>query len=177
MKGRALAGRREPRGGCPGGSKKGLRPHSSVGRARGACPPALWILVWGWVRGSDNGDTAMRSPELRAHMTSTLGLIGGCSHPSPADDRPGLDSAGRLLLPRPVEYPGLRGGGWCIGSLCSGVSNSFSHLFSFPPSFLRLADLRASPGSVHSVVPTNTALGVCFPVAPQQRSREPYSFS
>ena len=157
--------------------RKGPRASQFSGESRGACPPALWILVWGWARGSDNGDTAMRSPELRARMTSTLGLIGGYSHPSPADDRPGLDSAGRLLLPRPVEYPGLRGGGWCIGSLCSGVSNSFSHLFSFPPSFLRLADLRASPGSVHSVVPANTALGVCFPVAPQQSSREHYSFS
>lgn len=155
----------------------GLGPHSSVERARGACPPALWILVWGWVRGNGSGDTAVRSPELRARMTSTLGLIGGHSHPSPTDDRPGLDSAGRLLLPRPVEHPGLRGGGWCIGGLCSGVSNSFSCPFSFPPSFLRLTDLRASPGLVHSVVPANTALGVCFPVAPRQSSQEPYSFS
>lgn len=72
-------------------------------------------------------------------VAGSCGLIRGCSYPSPADDRPRLDPAGRVLLPRPVEHPGLRGGGWRIGGLCFGVSVTLSSCsMSFRPFFLRL---------------------------------------
>ena len=75
-------------------------------------------------------------PQRRAHVACT-GWAHRWPFPSSADDRPGLDSAGRVLLPRPVEHPRLRGGGRCTGGLCSGVSNSPCCSVTFPPSFLR----------------------------------------
>lgn len=64
------------------------------------------------------------------------GLTCGCLYPCPADDRPGLDPAGWVLFQRPLEHLGLCGGGWCVGGLCSGVSDSILILFPFPHLFL-----------------------------------------
>lgn len=90
------------------------------------------------------------------------GLTSAC--PSPADDRPGLDPAGWLLLPRPVEHPGLCGGGRSVGGLRFGVSNSF--LFQAPPPLLPEKQLARS------------GVKECFPgnVPPIRPSRAPYNF-
>lgn len=87
---------------------------------------------------------ALSSGHTVAHTTW---LIGGCPHPSPTDDRPGLDPAGRVLLPRPVEHPRLCGGGRCTGGLRFGVSNSLfllDYLSALHPE--TLADLRPPSG-------------------------------
>lgn len=81
-----------------------------------------------------------------------------------------IDPAGWVLLPRPVEHPGLCGGSWRIGGLCFGVSNFFLVRFpslpcSWDSGWFEAYSRTSLRNSSLRVVPQNAALEICFPVA------------
>lgn len=120
------------------------------------CRVSLEALPWG-----------AQSP---AHVSPALLASWWPVCPSPTDDRPGLDPAGWVLLPRPVEHPGLCGGGRRIGGLCAGVSSLFFS-FSSLPSLLPETGWCEVSSRAHSLsVPNEGRPGSLLSSCPQQGS-------